>query len=558
MIGQEIGNYRVLAQIGQGGMGAVYLAEHRQIGRKVAVKVILPDLSSRPEVLGRFFNEARATAQLRHPALVDVFDYGTHTDGSAYIMMEYLEGDSLGTRLKKSPRMAPWEAAKILRQIAEGVGVAHAAKIVHRDLKPDNIFLVPHPATGDDQVKILDFGIAKMLDADRRPDDVSQTRTGVMVGTPVFMAPEQCRGAGAHLIDHRADIYSLGGIAFRMLAGRPPFEYVGFGELIAAHLHEVPMALRAIDPSIPEALEALVKKALAKRPDDRHRSMLDIVGELDAIIATLNSSAYVAAGGRSTMVLPVAGAPVAPLRSPSSARHGAAGADRSQASPPEVGPSPGAPPAPVNSRTQVLQPTVEQSHRRSTTTLSGSVGVVETQQARTPSGNRPLLLAAAAAVIVTIVGVRAAIRPSSAPSAARPVYVEEPRSIAEPRNLAPAPPTPVPEPPAPAPIPAAAAPPRAAVVLPARKSSEPRPGPETRSVGAGHTRTIRITVANPIEQLTVLIDGRPGKLPVRLPADAREHVLRFESNRTRPENRTITADQDQVLELANKPKLLLD
>jgi serine/threonine protein kinase len=547
MIGQVIGNYRVLDQIGQGGMGAVYLAEHRQIGRKAAVKVILPELSARPEVLSRFFNEARATAQLKHPALVDIFDYGTHTDGSAYIMMEFLEGDSLGTRLKKVPRMPPWEAAKILRQIAEGVGVAHAAKIVHRDLKPDNIFLVPHPATGDDQVKILDFGIAKMLDGDRRPDDASQTRTGVMVGTPVFMSPEQCRGAGAHLIDHRADIYAFGGIAYRMLTGRPPFVYEGFGELIAAHLHEVPASLRTIDPSIPEGLDKLVLKALAKRPDDRQRSMLEIVGELDAVISTLTSSAFEAAGGRRTMVLPAAGAPAASLPPLASSRHAAT-------APPTA--------AAAFGSTQVLQPATEQSQRRTTTTLSGASGTVEPQQTSLGPKKRPvwLLAAGAAAVVAAVVGVRAAMSPAPSPvSANRPVYLEPPRPVAEPKAPAPEPeaPPPVTPPQPPEPRPAAApAPAKPAVAV--KRPPEPRPSAEPKSASAAHARTIRISVANAPDQLTVLIDGRPGKLPVRIPADGREHLLRFEGSRTRPETRTVTADRDQSIELANKPKLLLE
>jgi serine/threonine protein kinase len=545
MIGQEIGNYRVLAQIGQGGMGAVYLAEHKEIGRRVAVKVILPELSSRPEVLARFFNEARATAQLRHPALVDVFDYGRNADGSAYIMMDYLEGDSLGARLARVGRMQAGEAARILRQIAEGVGVAHGAKIVHRDLKPDNIFLVPHPATGEDQVKILDFGIAKMLDAERGSDEAAQTRTGVMIGTPLFMAPEQCRGAGLHLIDHRADIYSVGGIAYRMLAGRPPFEYAGFGELIGAHLHENPAPLRSIEPSVPERFEVLVAKALAKRPEDRQQSMVVLVAELDVILAGLSSPGLGGTAPRSTMVLPAAAASlVAKASSPTPV------GTRSGGNAPVA--------APQGLRTQVLDPAGGPTERRSKTTLTGATGEVASGVRPAAGKSRALLVGAAAAILVGVGGLAAMMKRSpEAPSAARPVYVEPPRPL--PRS---------PEPIAPAPAPLATpspphteAPTKVVAPTPAREPSESHRasehGSEPRS-SATHAHTIRIAVTNAPEQLTVLVDGRPARLPLRLPLDSRSHVLRFESARTRPETRTISADKDQTVELANKPKLLLE
>jgi serine/threonine protein kinase len=522
MIGEEIGNYRILSQIGQGGMGVVYLAEHRSIGRKVAVKVIAPELSRNPEVLKRFFNEARATAQLRHPALVDTFDFGTRADGSAYIIMEYLEGENLASLLRRMVLIPAREAAQLLRQIAEGVGIAHAAKIVHRDLKPDNIFLVAHPATGATMVKILDFGIAKILDHERG-SDTAQTRTGVMVGTPVFMSPEQCRGAGAHLIDHRADIYSLGCIAYRMLCGRPPFEYVGFGELIAAHLRETPDAPRSIDPNIPERFEALIMKALAKRPEDRQQSMSALMVDLDAILGSMSSSPYKLGG--STMVLPTV-------------------KDEPGKAPPAAG---------LEGRTQVLQPSSdEQSQRRKTTTFGGSTGSIEPgTQTRAPS-KRPVLMAAGALVVLGAVGIGMMSRKSGPPVAARqPISVEQPAPVRPPVARAPEPePEPVKEP-----APEPTRPPAVAIQPP---SENVKPAEPARVAAAPRQHTVKITVSNPPEQLAVLVDGRPSRLPVRLPLDGKQHTLRFESTRTRPESRTITADKDQAVELANKPKLLID
>src|SRR3954469_12311594 len=158
MIGETFGSYRVTGMIGSGGMGAVYLAEHTLLGRKAAVKVLLPEHSKSQDLIDRFFNEAKTTASLRHPALVDVFDFGIHPSGSAYLVMDYLEGESLGARLAKVAPLPPAAPMELGRQIGRGREVAHSRGIVPRDLKPDNIFLVPDADTpSHDQVKILDF-----------------------------------------------------------------------------------------------------------------------------------------------------------------------------------------------------------------------------------------------------------------------------------------------------------------------------------------------------------------------------------------------------------------
>jgi serine/threonine-protein kinase len=555
MIGEMIGSYRVLSQIGQGGMGAVYLAEHPLIGRKVAIKVILPEHSHQQDTLNRFFNEARATARLRHPSLVDTIDFGTHTNGSAYIIMEYLEGENLGARLKRVPIMAAWEAARLGRQIAEAVGVAHAAGIVHRDLKPDNVFLTPHPSTGDDLVKILDFGIAKLTGPE---GSGTQTRTGVMVGTPLFMAPEQCRGSGQ--VDHRADVYSLGCILYRMLTGQPPFTHAGIGELIAAHLYETPPAPRELLPAIPEPFEAVILRALAKRPDDRYQTMTELIRDLDAASAALTADAYARAGGRTAVLPAVDGAPLTPLPPMTTSRRGISGA------PVVATPVPGAPASPhagLEGRTQVLPPTVaapavtgDSQRLRSKTTFSGASGSMEAAPAVTslrPRGPGRLLIAGAVigvAAVAALVLVPDRKPPSLSVVPAAAPTAEPPLARVEPPPRAPAPAAPSPPPPA-----AEKAPPPAPSPAEASRKAESAAKP---AAAAPKTRTIRITVSNPPEELTVLIDGRPGKIPVRLPLDLKPHTLRFESARTRPEVVSITADRDQTLELANKPKMLIE
>jgi tRNA A-37 threonylcarbamoyl transferase component Bud32 len=277
MIGETFGSYRVTSKIGEGGMGAVYLAEHTLIGRKVAIKVLLPEHSRKQDLVDRFFNEARTAAGLNHPALVDVFDFGIHPGGSAYLVMDYLEGESLGSRLARVAPLDAEVAVDLARQIARGMEVAHGQGIVHRDLKPDNIFLVADADDASrDQVKILDFGIAKLLGAPS--GSKGATSTGMVLGTPWFMAPEQCRGTGP--VDHRADIYSLGCILYLMLCARPPFDHAGVGEILGAHLHEPVTPPRAINPAVPPALEAVVMKALAKNPEERYQTMAALGADL--------------------------------------------------------------------------------------------------------------------------------------------------------------------------------------------------------------------------------------------------------------------------------------
>ncbi|MEZ4403072.1 MAG: serine/threonine-protein kinase [Kofleriaceae bacterium] len=279
MIGTLMGSYRVTGVLGSGGMGDVYRAEHTLIGRPAAIKVLNAAYAKDREVVNRFFNEARAATAIHHPGIVEVFDFGYLPDGNAYIVMEFLHGESLAARIASRGQLLETEAFAIARGIASALGAAHAAGIIHRDIKPDNVYLVPDPeaATGE-RVKLLDFGIAKLTDG--AGGDWSQTRTGAVLGTPSYMSPEQCSGAGR--VDARADLYSLGCVLFEMLAGRPPFVGHGAGEVIGAHQYLPAPQLRTFAPGASNDADQIVAWLLAKRPEERVQTTADLVRLLGA------------------------------------------------------------------------------------------------------------------------------------------------------------------------------------------------------------------------------------------------------------------------------------
>ena len=275
MRGKTIGRYRVVEKLDEGGMGTVYLAEHTLIGRRAAIKTLRPELSHNQGIVRRFFNEAKATTVVKHPGIVEIYDFGFHDDDIAFIVMEYLEGETLKGRLKRTPRLNLTEIIDFIRQTASALAVVHKNGIIHRDLKPDNIFLIPDPEIGT-RVKLLDFGIAKLLEDQ---DDLAQkTRTGTIMGTPFYMSPEQCRGAGE--VDARTDFYALGCIMFEMLCGRPPFVMQGSGAVIGAHLYEQPPPLRSLELTVPQALETFVLQLLAKEPADRFADASELLHAL--------------------------------------------------------------------------------------------------------------------------------------------------------------------------------------------------------------------------------------------------------------------------------------
>jgi serine/threonine-protein kinase len=290
MLGASIGDYRIVAKVGQGGMGVVYRAVHDTLDRAAAVKVLLPAVSNRPEMIARLFNEARSARAARHPGVVEIYDFGILPGHVAYIMMEFLRGKSLAQHLRHSPCVPYASALQIAGAVARALHAVHEQGIVHRDLKPGNIFLASDPgAPGGTQVKLVDFGIAKpggecahwpTLDH----ATLALTHTGAVMGTPPYMSPEQCRGAGQ--VDHRADLYALGCILYELVCNRPPFIVDGAGDIIAHHLYFYPEPPRTYDGNIPPGLEALIIWLLQKDPCRRPATAAEVVTAIDDLDLT--------------------------------------------------------------------------------------------------------------------------------------------------------------------------------------------------------------------------------------------------------------------------------
>jgi serine/threonine-protein kinase len=264
-----IGPYRLTDVIGRGGMGVVYAAEHALLGRPAAIKVLLPALQRKQDAVRRFFHEAKAATAIGHPSIIDIYDFGQSRDGWMYIIMERLRGESLSRRARRG-RLSWQMGLKAARQIAGALVAVHDQGIVHRDLKPGNIFLVPDPEVpGGERIKLLDFGVAQLAE-----DAPRQAQSREVVGTPAYMAPEQCLGGR---VDPRADLYSLGCVIFRLCAGRPPFVGKDAGDVLAGHIQLPPPRIGALVPEIPPAVEELIHDLLAKRPEDRPQSAAEVL-----------------------------------------------------------------------------------------------------------------------------------------------------------------------------------------------------------------------------------------------------------------------------------------
>ena len=278
-------------------MGLVYLGEHTLLRRRAAIKTLLPTVAANREIVERFFNEARATSAIADPGVIQVYDFGYHVDGTAYIVMELLEGEALSARLDRLGRFPLGDALRFARQVAGSLAAAHARDIVHRDLKPENIFLVrDSEAQGGERTKIIDFGICKMGSG-----DPTLTEAGAMIGTPVYMSPEQCRGSGD--VDARSDIYAFGCLLFHMITGRPPFIGDASGDLIVAHLQEEPPPAARFAPELPAEVDGLLARCLAKEPGERFASMTALQVELGELAALAEAAAPPAAASPRTVPL---------------------------------------------------------------------------------------------------------------------------------------------------------------------------------------------------------------------------------------------------------------
>ena len=291
LIGALLGSYRITDELSSGGMGTIYRARHELLGREAAVKVLRAELTEDAELVDRFFTEARAATAIRHPSIIEVFDFGYTEAGEAYLVMEFLEGQTLHAFLKQAkPAGLPApQAAHLARGVSNALVAAHGKGIVHRDLKPANIFLVPdaEQAYGV-RPKVLDFGIAKLVDATGAPLGRKHTVTGTLIGTPRYMAPEQARAASQ--IDHRADLYSLGCILYEMIVGEAPFPKGGSGEVIAMHLFGEVTPPRERVPGLSLELDAIIMKLLQKEPGDRYASAAELSKALAGPAGVLRDS----------------------------------------------------------------------------------------------------------------------------------------------------------------------------------------------------------------------------------------------------------------------------
>jgi serine/threonine-protein kinase len=276
------GRYEVMEALGEGGMGHVYEVRHVALDRRFAMKVLRRDLARDGELASRFIQEAKATASVRHPNVVEITDFGRMPDGVPYFVMELLVGQTLGQIIKTGGPIPSRRAVRIVKQVAGALAAAHAAGIVHRDLKPDNIFLVGGVGgvaggVASDDVRVVDFGAAKIVGSSR------VTRQGIVFGTPHYMSPEQASGQP---VDHRADLYALGIIMYEMFTGRVPFEADTYMGVLTQHMFVQPVRPSQVSPAARElgALEEITMVCLAKKPEERYPSMEALSAALDEVV----------------------------------------------------------------------------------------------------------------------------------------------------------------------------------------------------------------------------------------------------------------------------------
>jgi len=272
---RQLGQYKLKQLIGQGGMGEVYLAEHQLMKRPCAIKVIRPEKTGDSRVLARFEREVQTTAKLSHWNSIDIFDYGRADDGTFYYVMEYLPGMNLAELVRRFGALPPARALHLVRQACDALQEAHQMGLIHRDLKPANIFAASRGGVFD-VAKLLDFGLAKPL---MDVDGAQLTQDGTITGSPLYMSPEQATGDREP--DARSDIYSLGAVLYCLLTGRPPFSDEKPLKVLIAHAHEPPRPPSQLNANVPDDLEMIVLRCLAKVPEDRYQSAAELAAALD-------------------------------------------------------------------------------------------------------------------------------------------------------------------------------------------------------------------------------------------------------------------------------------
>jgi len=538
--GEQIGGYTIKHLLGRGGMGEVYLAQHRRVARRAAIKVLVPELSQNAMVLDRFFNEARAASLIRHPGIVEILDCDLY-EGQAYIVMEYLDGESLGGYLFRTgplERDLPF-LLSAGTAVASAVGAAHATGIIHRDLKPDNIYLHLGPLDGSVAVKILDFGIAKLALQDAAP---SHTSTGALLGTPTYMSPEQCRGAGR--VDNRSDIYALGCILYEAVCGFPPFVRDGMGDLIVAHVSEAPVPPTEHARSLPPVVADLILRMLAKNADDRPQSMEEVVSALRACARALGIELDGPLRPRVPVERPAAEVESAPtpLAVPSPAELQSA---RFRAASRPV-PVPEGVPAPQRSSTSSRplrvpskrgdgddgsrsDPSSHDHTKRKTTTLSSTAAEAVGAAGGQPSATRRWLMVALGGLVLVAGTIVALNRPKS---------VEPPPATPAVRPAQP--------PPVPTPTPASPAAPAA----PAKRSATPADTAPAPGDTPGDGETVRIDFQGVPPGTTVQVDGARVQFPVNLPRGEQLHRLVLRAPGEASRGIDLDGSRDRIVDFA--------
>ncbi|XYI03476.1 serine/threonine protein kinase [Sorangium sp. So ce1128] len=293
LIGEIIdGKYRIVRLLGQGGMGAVFEGENVRIRRRVAIKLLHATISSQAESVARFEREAQAAARIGSDHICEVLDLGVLPDGTRYMVMEYLEGETLGAKIQRMGRLGPETTVPIMIQVLEALGAAHAAGIIHRDLKPDNIFILPTKAGLSNFVKVLDFGVSKF--SQLAGSEMSMTRTGAVVGTPYYMSPEQARGSSP--VDQRTDIYAMGVLLYQATTGQVPFDAETFNELLFKIVLETAPLPQQLVPDLDVEFSGIIQKAMAREPGARFQSCAEFKNALLAWAAARPSLAMLTTG----------------------------------------------------------------------------------------------------------------------------------------------------------------------------------------------------------------------------------------------------------------------
>lgn len=295
--------YRVIRQLGEGGMGTVFEVEHTLLDRRVALKVMNPDQVENERAVERFFREAKAASAIGHPNIIEIYDIGKEADGTLFFVMELLQGESLESLLDRQDRLSTERAAAIILQTLSALHFAHEKGIIHRDLKPANIFLAVD-IQGREVVKLLDFGVAKVKDPSGKQKKL--TLPGAMMGTPRYAAPEQIKGKGN--IDHRIDLWAAGVVLYELIAGKRPFEGESFSVVLSNILMETPTPLRETLPDVSSQLSRIAEKAMAKNPDERYQTAMEMIRDL----TPFQGAALSVMSGEAAEVLSTSFPPAAP------------------------------------------------------------------------------------------------------------------------------------------------------------------------------------------------------------------------------------------------------